>query len=183
MGSGKILGVMTQLWLFAILAVVFSFVLRKTIYGRFLYAIGLNENGARFAGINTVRIKFLTYVLSGVVFSVAGMVLLGRFSAIQYNSADSYLLQIIIACVLGGINMNGGHGSIGGTCLGVAVIGILKSGMNIVQLPQTQQKIFLGIILLISLIVCELIARNEKKAKGEARRLAVEAERISKAQS
>ncbi|NLD60163.1 MAG: ABC transporter permease [Clostridiales bacterium] len=165
MGSGNILGVMTQLWLFAMLAVAFGAVLRRTVYGRLLYAIGMNESASRFAGINTVRIKLLTYVIGGIVFSLAGMVLLGRFSAIQYNSADSYLLQIIIACVLGGINMNGGHGSIGGTCLGVAVIGILKSGMNFVQLPQTQQKIFLGIILLVSLIASEVIARGEKRLK------------------
>jgi len=113
MGSGNILGVMTQLWLFAMLAVAFGAVLRRTVYGRLLYAIGMNESASRFAGIN----------------------------------------------------MNGGHGSIGGTCLGVAVIGILKSGMNFVQLPQTQQKIFLGIILLVSLIASEVIARGEKRLK------------------
>lgn len=179
MGSGKILGVMTQLWVFVILAVTFSFVLKRTEYGRYMYAIGLNENAARFSGIGTTRIKFLTYIMGGLIFAIAGMVLMGRFSAIQYNSADSYLLQVIIACVLGGINMSGGRGSIGGTCLGVAIIGILKGGMNIVQLPQTQQKIFLGIILLISLIIFEIISQSEKKAKGEARRLAAEAEKLN----
>ncbi len=168
-GAGKVLGLMTQLWIFALLAVLFHFLLKKTIYGRTLYAIGLNENAVRFAGIDTVRIKFLTYLVAGIVFAVAGLVLSGRFSTIQYDSADSYLMQVIIACVLGGASMNGGRGTIPGTILGVMVIGILKGGMNVVLLPQTQQKIVLGVILLGSLIVFEIMERKERTLKGKAR--------------
>lgn len=169
MGSGTILGIITQLWVFLVFVVIFHIALSKTIYGRTLYAIGLNENAARFSGINTVRIKFLSYVMGGVVFSIAGLVLSGRFSTIQFDSADPYLMQVIIACVLGGANMSGGRGTIPGTILGVTIIGILKGGMNVVLLPQTQQKIILGFVLLISLITFEIIAWRETRVKGKAR--------------
>lgn len=168
-GSGTILGVITQLWVFLTLAATIHLILSQTTYGRVLYAIGLNENAARFSGIDTVRTKFFTYVFAGVVFSVAGLVLSGRFSTIQFDSADPYLMQVIIACVLGGISMSGGRGTMLGTVLGVVIIGVLKGGMNIVLLPQTQQKIILGIVLLISLITFELLRRRELRVSGRQR--------------
>ena len=174
MGSGEIFGIIAQLWVFVILAAVFHIILSRSTYGRTLYAIGLNENATRFSGIDTVGIKFYTYMMSGVVFAIAGLVLSGRFSTIQFDSADPYLMQVIIACVLGGANMNGGRGTIPGTILGVVIIGILKGGMNVVLLPQTQQKIILGIVLLISLITFEIISRHDLKAKGKARLLAAQ---------
>jgi len=172
MGSGRIAGIVTQLWVFVLLALAFHVILSRTTYGRTLYAIGLNENAARFSGIDTVGTKFRTYMMAGVVFAVAGLVLSGRFSTIQFDSADPYLMQVIIACVLGGADMNGGRGTIPGTTFGVVIIGILKGGMNVVLLPQTQQKIILGIVLLVSLITFEIISRHDLKAKGKARLLA-----------
>lgn len=169
LGNTEFLYIPTQLWLIAILAVALHLVLSKTVYGRTLYAIGLNENAARFAGIEVVRIKFLTYVLAGALFAVAGLVLMGRFSTIQYDSADSFQMQVIIVCVLGGANMDGGRGTIGGTLLGTLVLSVLKGGMNAVALPQTQQKIILGIVLLVSLISFQLLAEHELKVKGRAR--------------
>lgn len=168
-GSGTILGIITQLWVFAILAVAIHITLSRTSYGRVLYAIGLNENATRFSGINTAQTKYFTYMFSGVIFAVAGLVLSGRFSTIQFDSADPYLMQVIIACVLGGVSMNGGRGTILGTVLGVTIIGILKGGMNVVLLPQTQQKIILGIVLLISLITFELLRRRELQLRSKKR--------------
>ena len=169
LGNTEFLYIPTQLWLIVILSIVLHIVLSKTVYGRTLYAIGLNENATRFAGIGVMKIKFITYALAGLLFAVAGQVLMGRFSTIQYDSADSFQMQVIIVCVLGGANMNGGRGTIGGTLLGTLVLSVLKGGMNAVALPQTQQKIILGIVLLVSLISFELIAEHELKVKGKAR--------------
>jgi ribose/xylose/arabinose/galactoside ABC-type transport system permease subunit len=159
LGSGTILKLPAQVWIFIILAIILNFVLSGTAFGRKLYAIGFNEDATRFSGINTGKIKFFTYVLSGFIFSIAGLVFMGRFSTIQYNSADSYTMQVITAVVLGGADMNGGRGDIKGTVLGIVIIGILKGGMNVILLPQTQQKIIIGLILLISLVVFEIINR------------------------
>lgn len=168
-GSGRILGIITQLWVFLLLAFAIHITLSRTSYGRTLYAIGLNENAARFSGIDTTKTKQFTYMFAGVVFAVAGLVLSGRFSTIQYDSADPYLMQVIIACVLGGASMSGGRGTILGTALGVIIIGILKGGMNIVLLPQTQQRIILGFVLLVSLITFELLNRREMQLRGRER--------------
>ncbi len=167
LGSGEILGIPTQLWIFVALAVILNLLLAKTPYGRILYSIGLNENAARFSGINTIKIKHLTYCMAGLIFAVAGLVFMGRFSTIQFDSADPYTMQIITAAVLGGCDMAGGRGDIKGTILGVAIIGILKGGMNVVLLPQTQQKIIIGVILLISLIMFEVLNHRSRKIKLE----------------
>lgn len=163
MGNGTVLFVPTQFWIYLILAVAFHFFLSRSPFGRTLYAIGLNEDAAKFAGINTVRNKFLMYALAGLVFPIAGLVFLGRFTTIQYNSADSYLMQVIIAAVLGGADMGGGRGDIRGSVLGVLIIGILKGGMNVLLLPQTTQKIVLGFMLLITLVIFELMSQRDKK--------------------
>ena len=178
--GGTSLIIPTQLWLLIILATTLHIVLSKTVYGRTLYAIGLNENATRFAGIDVTLLKFLTYVMAGIVFAIAGQVLMGRFSTVQYDSADSYQMRVIIVCVLGGANMSGGRGTIGGTLLGTAVLTLLISGMNGVALPDTQQKIVLGLVLLISLISFQLIAEHELKVKGKARMAAAAAENATK---
>ncbi len=175
MGSGEILGIPTQIWIFVALAIIINLLLSKTVYGRILYAIGLNENVAKFSGINTVKVKHLTYCFSGVIFAIAGLVFMGRFSTIQFDSADPYTMQIITAAVLGGCDMAGGRGDIKGTILGVAIIGILKGGMNVVLLPQTQQKIIIGMILLISLIMFEIINRRGRMVKKDKREPKVKA--------
>lgn len=169
LGSGTILGLPTQIWLFALLALLFHIILSKTPYGRTLYAIGLNENATRFSGIHTVKIKLLTYAAGGVVFALAGLVFLGRFSTIQFDSADSYLMQVITAVVLGGCDMAGGKGDIKGTVLGVSIIGILKGGMSVVLLPQTQQKIIIGILLLACLVAFDVIDRRALKNRFRRR--------------
>ena len=160
MGSGTIFRIPTQVWIFVIIAVILNFILSRTALGRKLYAIGLNEDAARFSGIDARKIKFYIYALAGVIFSIAGLVFMGRFSTIQYNSAESYTIQVITATVLGGVDMNGGRGDIKGTVLGVAIIGILKGGMNVILLPQTQQKIIIGGILIISLVTFEIVNKD-----------------------
>jgi len=165
LGSGLIAGIPTQIWIFLILAIVFYLILSKTTYGRTLYAIGLNENATKFSGVHTSRVKHLTYIFAGLIFSIAGLVFMGRFSTIQFNSADPYTMQVITACVLGGCDMRGGRGNVLGTILGVSIIGILKAGMNVILLPQTQQRVVLGIVLLLSLVVYSLISNRSTRVK------------------
>lgn len=165
LGSGTVGGIPTQIWLFALLAFLFYLFLSKTPYGRILYAIGLNENATRFSGVNTVRMKHLIYALGGLMFSIAGLVFMGRFSTIQFDSADPYTMQVITATVLGGCDIMGGRGDIKGTILGVSIIGILKGGMNVILLPQTQQKIIIGVILLLSLVAFDIINRRTARVK------------------
>ena len=168
MGAGLIAGIPTQIWVFLILAIVFHLLLSKTTYGRTLYAIGLNENATKFSGVHTSRTKHLTFIFAGLLFAIAGMVFMGRFSTIQFNSADPYTMQVITACVLGGCDIRGGRGNVLGTILGVTIIGVLKAGMNVILLPQTQQRVVLGVVLLLSLLVFDRISSRATRVKTPA---------------
>lgn len=164
LGSGTVAGLPTQIWVFVVLAILFHLMLGWSYLGRIFYSIGFNENATRFSGVNTVKVKFVSYLVSGLVFAIAGLVFMGRFSTIQFDSADPYTMQVITAAVLGGCDMAGGRGDIKGTVLGVSIIGILKGGMNAVLLPQTQQKIIIGVILLVSLMAFDIINRRAARA-------------------
>jgi ribose/xylose/arabinose/galactoside ABC-type transport system permease subunit len=167
LGTGNILGVPVSIWLFAVLAVIFHLLLSKTYFGRIIYAIGLNENSTKFAGIDTVKIKFIMYGLGGLMFAIAGTVFIGRFSAVKFDAADPLLFQVIIAVVLGGTNIAGGYGNIKGTILGVLIIGVLTGGMNVLFVPQTQQKIILGVMLIVCLILNTVVDDITKRRKRE----------------
>jgi len=164
-GASYTWGIPHQAFVFVILAVIFHLALSRTTYGRMLFAIGLNEDAASFSGINTTKIKLLTFIVAGFVFSIAGLVLMGRFSTIQFNSADPFTMQVITASVLGGSDMRGGRGNIIGTIWGVSIIGILRAGMNLILLPQTQQRVILGIVLMLSLLVFDQISSRALRVK------------------
>ena len=165
LGIGKLLGIPTQFWVLALLAVLFYIGLSKTYFGRYIYAVGLNQNAAKYSGIKVDRIKIALYVLGGFIYAIAGLVYLGRFSSLRYDSADPITLQVLTTVVLGGTSIAGGSGDIKGSVLGIVIIAILKSGMNVLFIPQTTQKIVLGLILLGSLMIFEVIRSKTSKKK------------------
>lgn len=176
LGTGKLLGIPVQFLLLALLAVLFYIALSKTYFGRYIYAIGLNQNAAKYSGIKVERMKIALYVLGGFIYSIAGLVYLGRFSSLRYDSADPITLQVLTTVVLGGTSIAGGFGDIKGSVLGIAIIAILKSGMNVLFIPQTTQKIVLGLILLSSLMIFQVIrSKNENKKKTGSLKAAQEA--------
>ncbi len=163
LGSSMVMGVPMQLLVFLLMALLFHLLLAKSPYGRIFYAIGFNEDSARFSGVNTGAVKFATDVAAGLVFAIAGQIFLGRFSTIQFDSADQYIMQVVTAAVLGGCDIRGGRGDIRGAVLGVSIIGILKGGMNAVLFQQTSQKIAIGVVLLLSLIALDLVNRRSER--------------------
>lgn len=165
LGTGKLLGIPAQFWVLALLAVLFYVALSKTYFGRYIYAIGLNQNAAKYSGIKVERMKIALYVLGGFIYSIAGLVYLGRFSSLRYDSADPITLQVLTTVVLGGTSIAGGSGDIKGSVLGIVIIAILKSGMNVLFIPQTTQKIVLGLILLASLMIFQVIRSKTSKKK------------------
>ena len=165
LGTGTILGIPVQAYVFVVLAVVFHLVLSKTYFGRYIYALGMNEQAAKYSGIKTDRVKILLYVIGGMTYAVAGLIYLGRFSSLRYDSADPLTLQVITIVVLGGTSILGGTGGIIGSVLSITIMAILKSGMNILFIPQTSQKIVLGIILLVSLMIFRVIDTRSAKKK------------------
>lgn len=133
LGNGKILGIATPFVLFVVLAAVIAFVLSRTAFGINLLLIGTNPKAALFAGLKRERMIFYSYMLTGVLASVAGIILSGRTNAAKSDYGTSYLLQAVLIAVLGGTNPAGGRGTVLGVAIAVVALMLLSSGFQILR--------------------------------------------------
>ena len=136
--------------IFVALSIIGIIILRKTMYGRSLYAIGSNPNAARVVGIRSSRLLFLTFVFSGIASALAGAILCSQLSAGDPNAARGLELEAITAIVLGGASLAGGRGTLFGTILGLLVIGVLNNGLILLDIPTFWQRIAQGLMLIIA---------------------------------
>ncbi len=146
------------LWMAALVA-IFAVVLTRTRFGRYVFAIGGNEEAARLAGIDVARTKTLVYVISGGCAAVAGLLLMARFQSGSPNTGIGSELQSIAAVVVGGTSLMGGRGSVIATFFGALLIGVLNNVMNLLGIESYTQDIVLGAVILIAVIVDELRKR------------------------
>jgi ribose transport system permease protein len=128
--------------------------------GRILYAIGGNAEVARLAGINVQRATILVYVVCSFLAGLAGMVLAARLDSVQPSSGVSYELDAIAAVVIGGTSLSGGTGGIGGTIIGVLIIGVLRNGLNLLSVSPFMQQVIIGAV-----IVLAVTAETYRKRK------------------
>ncbi len=161
-GGTSVLGIPTQIYIYAIAAIVFYIVLAKTTFGRKLFGIGLNDNAARYCGIDIQKALIKTYILVGLMCAVAGLILIGRFTSLRYDAGTNINLKAITIVVLGGTSILGGAGDMKGTILATLIMGVLNSGLTILNIPIDMQTIVQGMVLIISLIVYELVNRRRK---------------------
>ena len=136
--------------IFALLSILGAIVLRKTVYGRSLYAIGSNPNAARVVGIRSNRILLLTFIYSGLASALAGAILTSQLSAGDPNAARGLELEAITAIVLGGASLAGGRGTLFGTVLGLLVLGVLNNGLILLDIPTFWQRIAQGVMLILA---------------------------------
>jgi ribose transport system permease protein len=148
LGTAQPFSIPLPIIIFAILAVIGVITLRRTSYGRSLYAIGANPNAARVVGIRSNRILFITFVLSSVAAALAGAVLASQLSAGDPNAAKGLELEVVTAIVLGGASLAGGRGTLLGTVLGLVVIQVLNNGLILLDVPSFWQRIAQGILLI-----------------------------------
>lgn len=130
LGNGEIGPVPIPLVIFLLAAVVISFILSRTKYGFDLYMMGTNPQAARFSGINNRSVLLRTYLLSGMLSAIAGIIILGRIDAARIDFGESYVLLAIMICVLGGIDPSGGFGRMAGVVLAVVALQLLSTGLN-----------------------------------------------------
>lgn len=133
LGNGKILGLATPFVLFAVIAVLIAFLLSRTAFGINLMLIGTNPKAALFAGLKRERMVLYSYMLTGVLASVAGIILSGRTNAAKSDYGTSYLLQAVLIAVLGGTNPAGGRGTVLGITIAVVALMLLSSGFQILR--------------------------------------------------
>ena len=165
LAAGKILGVVQYpVIIMLVLAVLAAFILRKTVIGRHVYAIGSNEEAARLSGINTHGVRIFAYVFCAAMASIAGILVTSRANSGQPNIGIGYEADAIAACVIGGASMNGGHGCILGTILGALVIGILSNGLNLIQVSTNWQTVATGVVLIIA-VYLDIVRQKKRMGK------------------
>jgi ribose transport system permease protein len=153
LGQGTFLGVAIVVWFIAVLFVVATFVLRKTKYGRYTLAMGGNPESTRLAGVNTKRLTFSLYVMCGVLASIAGIFFTSRFSSAQPVTGTGMEMKVIAACILGGVSLFGGAGSIAGTLVGSMFLIVLENGMIMAHISGYWQQAVIGLIIIIAIVI------------------------------
>ena len=138
-----------------------AFILNKTYFGRYFYAIGGNEEAAKLSGIQVSNIKYLIYALSGFFAGVAGIVMLSRTGAAQNPAGLGYEFAVFTCVVLGGVSVKGGIGRISGVIAGVLIIGSLTNGMILMDVNSYTQKVVKGLVLAIAVGIDCLSNRNK----------------------
>ncbi len=144
------------------LALVFGFILAKTILGRMTYAIGSNEEATRLSGINTRRWLISIYALAGSATGLAGVVIAARLNSVQPQLGIGYELQAIAAVIIGGTSLLGGRGSILGTVIGALIMSVLINGLRIMAIQSEWQTVVVGVVVLVA-----VFADNLRKRRSE----------------
>jgi ribose/xylose/arabinose/galactoside ABC-type transport system permease subunit len=152
LGRGSVAGIPAPVVLMAAVMVVGAFVLRRTVFGRHVYAIGGNPDAAWLAGVNTRWVIWTVYVINGALVGLGGLTLASRLAAGVPNSGMQYELDVIAAVVIGGTSLTGGRGTIGGTLWGTVFIGVLTNGLNLANVDPYVQKIALGVVIILAVI-------------------------------
>jgi ribose transport system permease protein len=150
LGTAQPVGIPLPIIIFFVIAVAGIITLRRTRFGRSLYAIGSNPNAARVVGIRSNRILFATFVLSGLSSALAGAILCSQLSAGDPNAARGLELEVITAIVLGGASLAGGRGTMWGTIIGLTTIGVLNNGLILLDVPTFWQRVAQGIMLVLA---------------------------------
>jgi len=140
------------IWMLITYAILY-FILKKTTFGRRVYAIGGNEEAAILSGIRTDRVKIWIYSITGLLSALAGIILSSRLNSAQPTAGASYELDAIAAVVLGGTSLSGGRGWIFGTLVGALIIGVLNNGLNIMNVSSFYQQVVKGGVILLAVLL------------------------------
>ena len=146
--------------LMLVMFAIFWVLLRKTVFGRHIYATGGNAESAKLSGVKVDRIQLYVYTISGVMAALAGVVLTSRLNSAQPTAGTGYELDAIAAVVLGGTSLTGGRGWIFGTLVGALLIGVLNNGLNLLDVSSFYQQVIKGGVILLAV----LIDRGNKKS-------------------
>jgi rhamnose transport system permease protein len=155
-----ILGVHILLWIAAVVIVAFAVFLNFTRWGRALYAVGGNPVAARYCGINIQHMQVLVYTLAGAVSGLCGSLWVSRYGIAYVDIASGYELTIIAACVIGGVSIAGGIGSVSGACLGALFLGVVVNALPVINVSPFWQMAISGAVILAAVLIN---ARSEQR--------------------
>lgn len=153
-GNKKILGYIPVPAIITIVVLIIAwYILSQTRYGRYVYALGGNEDSARLSGINTDKIKTLVYVICGITAALSGVITTSRVGSASPNAGLGFELDAIAAVVLGGTSLAGGEGTVVGTIIGAMIIGVLNNGLNLAGVSAYYQSIVKGLVILLAVLI------------------------------
>lgn len=156
-----------ELLLFVLAALVFAVLLHATRFGRMVYAIGNNAVAAQFSGIRVERVKFILFLLSGLMSGLAAICLTSRLGSTRPSIATGWELEAVTMAVLGGINILGGSGRIGGVVLAALIMGMVTFGFGLLNVPGIVMSIFVGLLLILVIALPKVVGRlRHTKRKG-----------------
>ncbi|GHV47640.1 ribonucleotide-diphosphate reductase subunit alpha [Spirochaetia bacterium] len=164
LATGKILGINNLVAIAIVTYIVFYYFINYTRTGRRIYAVGSNPEAAEITGLPKKRITALVYVLMGTLSGLAGVLWVAKFASAQGDTASGYEMNVIAACVLGGVSVSGGRGKVFGLILGVVLFGILANALPLINVSPFWQQAIQGFVILAAIITNVLIKRNNDRA-------------------
>ncbi|CAN5674933.1 sugar ABC transporter permease [soil metagenome] len=159
-GGGQLLGVPMPIFILIVLFVICAVLLNKTVLGRYMYAIGGNEQAARASGIPLNKIKMTVYTLCGGLAGLAGILLTSRITTGQPNAGAGFELDAIAAAIIGGTSTSGGTGTMAGALIGALLIGVISNGLDLLNVTSYYQQVVMGVIIIGAVVLDSL---NHKK--------------------
>ena len=153
LSTGSVLRIPNPVLIMALVYGLSHILLTKTQFGRYVYAIGGNEEAAILSGINVRRIKLLVYGQCGMLSGLAAVLLTARLNSAQPIAGVMYELDAIAATVIGGTSLLGGEGTIVGTLIGALIIGVLRNGLNLLGTPSFTQQVVIGSVIIVSVLL------------------------------
>jgi rhamnose transport system permease protein len=152
-GSADLSGIVpVSLVVFAVIAAAMAFLIHQTVFGRRCFAVGRNKEAALIAGIDVTRLKIATYAIAGALAAVAGLVWIGQYGSARGDNADGAILFVVTAVVLGGVDINGGRGSVLGVVLALMLLGTLRNGMGLANIGGPVQTVVFGALLTLGVL-------------------------------
>ena len=152
-GGGRIWNIPIPLIIFIVIAVASYLVLKKTPYGMYVYAIGGNIEATRLSGINVDLVRIVSFGICSLLAGIAGIILAARVNSGEPVAAEGWELDAIAATIIGGTSLFGGKGGIGATVVGAMFLGVLRNGLNLLQVSSFYQRVFIGALIIVAVII------------------------------
>ena len=158
-GQGEIFIIPIPIIIMVVLALIARYALKSTTWGRYVYAIGGNEEAAIYSGVNVEMIKIFVYSLCGFSAGLAGVLFTSRFGVGQSTAGNGYELDVIAAAVIGGISLSGGRGTITGAIIGAVFMGILRNGLILLSVSSYWQQFAIGLVIILAVVLDRMTKR------------------------
>lgn len=169
--QGSFLGVNNLFWIVIVVFAVMVVFLKWTAFGRQIYAVGSNTEAARISGINIDRVKIIVYSINGGIAGLAGAMYTSLYASAQGNMATGAEMDVIAACVIGGVSLNGGQGSAFGVLLGAITIAIISKSLSLVGIDAFWQRALKGAVILLAVVINVIVQRNAARKALEGRNI------------